>query len=226
MDILARMSNIKAVIYDVDGTLVNSEPLHVAAWDLALKHYGSSLNSLSEAFVRTMAGKKPIVIASEMTESLSINVLPGDLLKLKTSMYLKLAGEQLKPMSGAVKSIKELKDAGYRLAIGTSLDDSLLNTILHQLNITDDFEAKVTGNQISKGKPDPETYLKVIELLQLSPDECVVLEDAQSGIRSAKAAGAWCIAVENADAIKQDTSEADATVASLLEITPRFIQYM
>lgn len=124
------MKNIKAVIYDVDGTLVNSEPLHVTAWDLALKRYGSSLDNLSDAIVRTMAGKKPVVIATEMTEALNLNVQPSDLLQRKTEVYLELAAEQLKPMPGATQSVKKLKAAGYRLAIGTSLDDSLLDAIL------------------------------------------------------------------------------------------------
>jgi HAD superfamily hydrolase (TIGR01509 family) len=218
------VKNIKAVIYDVDGTLVNSEPLHVAAWDSALKQYSSGLNELSKAFVRTMAGKKPVIIAAEMTGVLNIDASADDLLKLKTAIYLKLAREQLMPMSGAIESVKALMAAGYRLAIGTSLDASLLDAILRHLNILDDFEVKVTGDQINKGKPDPETYLKVIELLQLLPEECIVLEDAQTGIRSAKAADAWCIAVENEVAIKQDISEADAVVTSLLEVTPDFIK--
>jgi len=217
------MSSIKAIIYDVDGTLVNSEPHHVKAWDSALKHYGSSLSSLSENFVRTMAGKKPLAIAMEMVEALNINAQPEELLKLKTSIYLELAETQLEPMRGAIQSIKDLRAAGYRLAIGTSLDASLLDSILRHLNIADEFEVIVTGDQITKGKPDPETYLKVIELLQLSPGECLVLEDAQSGIESAKAAGAWCIAIENVHAIKQNTSSADAVVSSLLEVTPSYI---
>jgi HAD superfamily hydrolase (TIGR01509 family) len=195
----------------------------VTAWDSALKQYGSSLNNLSESFVRKMAGKKPIVIATEMVELLKISIQPEELLKLKTTVYLELSETQLEPLGGAIESIKKLRTAGYRLAIGTSLDASLLNAVLHRLNVADDFEIKVTGDQISKGKPNPETYLKVIELLQLSPDECLVLEDAQSGIESAKASGAWCIAVENADAIKQDTSLADAVVSSLFEVTPSYI---
>jgi len=116
-----------------------------------------------------------------------------------------------------------LRAAGYHLAIGTSLDVSLLDSVLCHLNVANEFEVKITDDQISKGKPDPETYLKVIELLQLSPNECLVLEDAQSGIESAKAAGAWCIAVENINAIKQNTSSADDVVSSLLEVTPSYI---
>lgn len=217
------MKNIQAVIYDVDGTLVNSEPLHVVAWNLALKHFGNELSELPEEFVRTMAGKKPIAIASEMVEVLKMTAQPATLLELKTKTYLELAEQQLEPMKGAVESIKALELAGYRLAIGTSLDGALLDTILRRLQVVDDFEVKVTGDQITKGKPDPETYLRVAELLHLLPEQCVVLEDAQSGIQSAKSAGAWCIAVKNEDAIEQDISKADTIVASLNDITPAFI---
>jgi len=118
-------------------------------------------------------------------------------------------------MPGAINSIHRFRDAGYRLAIGTSLDASYLNIILRRFNISGLFEAIVTGDQITQGKPHPETYLLVIHKLGLQPDECVVFEDAETGILSAKAAGAWCIAVKNAAAIDQDTSAADLTVASL-----------
>lgn len=215
--------SIKAVIYDVDGTLVDSEPLHVAAWNLALRYYGSSLSDLPEEFMRTMAGRKPIMIAIEMTKVLKLDVEPSGLLRVKTAKYVELAERQLRPMEGAVESIKSLRGAGYRLAIGTSLDAPLLDKILHRLNIEGNFEVKVTGDQIQKGKPDPETYLKVAELLELEPQECVVLEDAETGIRSAKAAGMTCVAVENAKAIKQDTKDADIVVTSALKVTPELV---
>ncbi len=190
---------IKAVIYDVDGTLVNSEPLHVAAWNKALSRYGHSLQDLSGDFVRTMAGKKPIVIAQDMVSILRAGVTPEEFLETKTQYYLDLVKTDLRPMEGAVESVKSLNRAGVRLGIGTSLDSGLLKKILRNLSIESYFEQIVTGDMISKGKPDPETYLKVMKKLDLSGDECVVIEDAQSGILSAKAADAWCIALENQD---------------------------
>ncbi len=215
---------IKAVIYDVDGTLINSEPLHVAAWDETLKKHGTSLKELPKEFVRMMAGKKPLVIATEMIDILNLKVDPNDFLRLKTQTYLNQIRKSLQEMPGATASVKRLKEAGYRLAIGTSLDRDLLDQLLTTLNIKNDFEVIVTGDQIKKGKPDPETYQKVIGLLKLEPHECLVIEDAQTGIRSAKAANAWCVAVENAGAVKQDTSEADATIVSLDIVTSTFIE--
>lgn len=214
---------IKAVIYDVDGTLVDSEPLHVMAWGEALKRYGHNLRDLSQEFIRTMAGKKPAVIAGEMVASLNMKVEPNVFLETKTKLYLALARSSLKEMKGATKSVKRLKEAGYRLAIGTSLDRELVVSILLRLHIQDDFEVIITGDQIKKGKPDPETYATVMELLKLSPQECIVIEDTQTGVQSAKAAGAWCIAVENVDAVKQDTSRADVVVSSLDMVTQDLI---
>lgn len=218
------MASIKAIIYDVDGTLVNSEPLHVATWDAALNTYGRSLDDLSETFVRTMAGKKPLVIAAEMVEELGMEANPAIFLERKTDLYLELASQRLEPTRGAIESVRRLHDAGYRLAIGTSLDRTLLDTMLQKLGVIDDFEVIVTGDQITKGKPDPETYRKVCEQLEVLPHECVVLEDAQSGILSAKAAGAWCIAVQNPDAIAQDTSAADMVVNDLGEVTRELVE--
>lgn len=215
---------IKAVIYDVDGTLIDSEPLHVVAWDRTLNQYGYMLRDLSREFVKTMAGKKPIVIAEDIVSTLSINVSSEEFLKTKTRYYLDSIKTNMKPMKGAIESVRNLDKSGIRLAIGTSLDSQLLRQILQTLGIDSYFEQIVTGDMIAKGKPDPETYLKVIAALGLSQDECVVIEDSQSGIESAKSAGVRCIALKNNDEIQQNTSSADVTINSLFDITPAFIQ--
>jgi beta-phosphoglucomutase-like phosphatase (HAD superfamily) len=213
------MSTIKAIIYDVDGTMVNSEPLHVSAWDEALKVSDRNLSDLSQIFRQTMAGKKPIVIARGMVEELNLPISANELLELKSSLFLEKARTSLLGMPGVVASIHRFKEAGYKLAIGTSLDRDFLDIILNILNVSDLFDVIVTGDQIENGKPDPETYLKVSNQLGISPNECVVFEDAQSGIQSAKAASAWCIAIKNKDAISQDTHDADITVSTLNDIT-------
>lgn len=210
--------SIKAIIYDVDGTLVNSEPLHVKAWDETLQLYGHALTDLSHTFQSTMAGKKPIIIAEGMIEELTIDVEPADFLAQKSKRFLELAQQELQPMPGAVESVHRFKDAGYTLGIGTSLDRDYLNLILRRLDVTDIFDVIVTGDQITKGKPDPETYLTVAEQLGVEVEQCVVLEDAATGMASAKAAGMICIAIENKDAVTQDLSVADRVVDSLNQV--------
>jgi beta-phosphoglucomutase len=217
------MVAIKAVIYDVDGTMVNSEPLHVEAWDKALSLHNSGLTNLSDEFRATMAGKKPYVIAEEIVSELNLSTTATDLLREKTALFMQAAESFLVGMPDVVESVNLLKDNGYTLAIGTSLDRKYLDIVLEKLNIRDQFDVIVTGDQIKNGKPHPETYLTVAAQLELPPAQCLVLEDAQSGIQSAKAAGAWCIAVKNENAVAQNTSEADITISSLSELTKALI---
>lgn len=218
------MPTIKAVIYDVDGTMVDSEPLHVTAWDAALRTSGYNLMDLPPDFRATMAGRKPIAIAEGMVRELDLPVNAERLLEAKSSFFLQKAKTELKGMLGVVESAARLKDDGYELAIGTSLDRDYINLVLTRLGLADAFKVIVTGDQIKHGKPHPETYLTVAKRLGRRPAECVVLEDAKSGIQSAKAAGAWCIAVENRNAVLQDTGEADTVVHSLHAVTRELIE--
>lgn len=217
------MINIKAIIYDVDGTLINSEPVHVRAWDSALQHYNHRVSDLSHGLQSTMAGKKPLVIAQIMIDELQLPIDAKTLLKYKTDTFMALA-DTIDFMPGAVDSIKRFKIAGYKLGIGTSLDREYLAQLLNRQNILDLFDSIVTGDQVANGKPHPETYLTVANTLDLEPSECLVLEDATSGVKAAKSAGVWCIAIKNHNAVNQDLSNADITVSSLCDVTQKLVK--
>lgn len=210
---------IKAVVYDVDGTLINSEPLHVSAWDNALKQYGSSLGALPESFRVSMAGRKPIAIATNMVSGLQLSVTGDELLATKAGMLMQAVRGGVEQIPGAVSSVRRFYDTGLPLGIGAALDRGYVDLVLNQLEIADLFAAIVTGDQITKGKPDPETYATVVQRLGLKPSDCVVFEDAKSGIASAKNAGCYCIAIESDEAVKQDTSQADLVVKSWDSVT-------
>lgn len=217
------MANIKAVIYDVDGTLINTEPLHVKAWDEALTEYGSSLDSLSSEFLQTMAGKKPAIIAEGMTKELGLDTTSSELLANKTKKFLALVEVSLQAMPGAIESVKRFKAMGYALGIGTSLDRSFINSVLDKLGLQNEFDAIVTGDEITRGKPDPETYLLVAMRLGIDSAECLVFEDARTGVESAKASGAFCIAVENKAAAPQKLDNADLVIGSFNELSDDLI---
>lgn len=209
---------IKAVIYDVDGTLINSEPLHMSAWDDALKQYGSSLRRLPDSFRASMAGRKPLVIASDMSSHLHLPVSGDQLLATKAAMLLQAVKTGVEEMPGTVSSVKRFHGAGLMLGIGAALDRNYVGLVLKMLGILDLFAAIVSGDQIAHGKPDPETYTTVVQLLGLTPAECVVLEDAKSGIASAKGAGCFCIAISNPQA-PAEIGRADQIVTSWDEVT-------
>jgi beta-phosphoglucomutase-like phosphatase (HAD superfamily) len=216
------MTNIQAIIYDVDGTLINSESVHVNAWDLSLQQFGHTLDDLTLTMRQTMAGMKPVVIAQLMIDELKLPTITADFLATKTSIFLQSL-DMIEPMPGAIDSINRFKN-DFRLAIGTSLDRTILTRILENLGLKNAFEVIVTGDQIKNGKPDPETYLRVAEALRIAPEQCVVLEDAATGIASAKAAFMYCIAINNPQAITQDLAQADHTVSSLYEVTLELLE--
>lgn len=214
---------INAVGYDIDGTMVDSEPLHVAAWYETLEQNGHSFGELPVGFQNTMAGRKPIDIASFMVENLGIKLSPETFLAQKHASFMGKVRTDLRHMPGVVESVRRLSKA-FKLGIGTSLDRDYAELVLRVLDLTSEFSVIVSGDQITHGKPDPETYLVLANKLGVTPQEMVVLEDARSGIVSAKDAGCWCIAVENIKAASQDTSRADVVTYSLNEVTVELIQ--
>jgi HAD superfamily hydrolase (TIGR01509 family) len=215
-------SRIKAVGYDVDGTMVNSEPLHVAAWREAVELNQRNFADLPLEFQATMAGRKPHAIASFMVEELSMSTTAEEFLAQKHGRFMDQVRTGLQPMPGVVESVRRLGKE-YMLGIGTSLDREYVGIVLARLGIEHAFSDIVTGDQIQHGKPDPETYQVLANKMHIEPGEMVVLEDATSGVASAKAAGAWCIVVENLQAVPQDTSQADIVVRSLDEVTTQLV---
>ncbi len=209
---------ITGVLWDVDGTMVNSEPLHVSAWDKALQERGHQLSNLSQEVLTTMAGKKPISIAGEMVRDLHLQINPEELLLRKSSLFMASIATDLEEMPGLVESVTTLKEKGYRLAIGTSMTHQYVQLVLERFHLEDFFEAIVTGDEVHKGKPDPETYLLVAEKLALDSKNCAVIEDATSGVLAANGAGSICIAIRNPNAVVQDLSKADAVIDDLREI--------
>lgn len=214
---------IKAVIFDVDGTMVDSEPLHVLAWDRALQMYDHRLSDLSDERRSKIAGRKPLHIASDLIEWLDLQVKPEEFLKMRQKIFLDLIRTDIRPMPGLENSVKRLVKEGYLLGIGTAQYSEYINLVLDTLQLREYFQVVVTGDEIMHGKPHPETYLTVTKKLGVKPQDCVVIEDAESGIKSAKAAGCYCIAIENQNALKQDLSLADTIIISHDEVTKEFI---
>ncbi|HWY79735.1 MAG TPA: HAD family phosphatase [Candidatus Sulfotelmatobacter sp.] len=214
---------IKAVIFDVDGTMVDSEPIHIDAWGKTLQFYNHRLHDLSPELQANMAGKKPAIIAQEMVEDLHLSISPEILLQKKTNIFMQMIKTDLQGMPGVVSSIKQLKKDGYKLGIGTSLTKDYVDIVLKYLNVRKYFDMIVTGDEIKNGKPHPDTYLTVAKKLGVKPEECIVIEDATSGIKSAKTAGCLCIAIENSNVVPQNTSLADKIIRSLDEIDKKLI---
>jgi HAD superfamily hydrolase (TIGR01509 family) len=205
----------KAVIYDLDDLMVNSYPLHAEAWKILLLRYGFTGNRIVESGHIGMRVKD---VAAEIAKELKLSIDPEALYKQHEEIFLQLVHDGLDMMPGLVESLDLFKKNGYRIAIASSGSRRYIDAVLQRFRLADYFSVIVTGDDVTKGKPDPEVYRKAALRLGVPPEECLVLEDATKGIEAAKAAGCRCIAVRNPHTPKQETKKADLTVERLGDI--------
>ena len=214
---------IKAVIYDLDDLMVNSVELHFRAFDEALKEYNHSLDEVPISTQSRFVGVRIIDISKELIDFFDLDTTLEEFYKKRTDIFLSLV-KDVQAMPGLLESLKLFKSSGLKLAIASSGTMNYIDIIVDKFKIRSYFDVIVSGDDVSKGKPDPETYIVAANRLQLKPTECVVLEDATNGINAAKAAGCKCIAVINVYTPEQNLSGADRTVKSLNEITMDMIR--
>lgn len=205
---------IKAVIFDMDGVITDSEPLHTEAFGTILDKYGVKR---TPEVIEKIIGLTEIdewVYYKQIFPQIIDNV--ETLIEKKQKAYVKL-GKEIKFFPGFKELFSEIKKNNFKIALTTSNRVFYINYQLPK-EIINSFDAIISGNDITKGKPYPEPYAKTINKLNLNPNECIVIEDSVNGIKSAKAAGAYCIAVTNTFP-KEKLQEADLIINSLTELT-------
>jgi len=184
-----------AVIWDMDGTLVDTAELHFAAWKaLAEEKYLSPFTRAN--FKATFGKRNPDIIRQLYGVGFSEREIAewGD---RKEEHYKAAARQQgVKPLPGVRPLLQNLKNAGFRQAVGSSAPRGNLNLILKLTNLESFFDTLVSMEDTQRGKPDPQVFLVAAERLNVSPDRCVVVEDALAGVQAAKAGGMKCIAVD------------------------------
>jgi HAD superfamily hydrolase (TIGR01509 family) len=184
----------KAVLFDMDGVILDSEPLHVAAFQATLGRNGHELSG--DSYKSHFAGKTDEEGFTQYFAFINEEADVPNLMDEKTKDFLKLAGDNLIPYPGIVQLIKQLsKEIPIALVTGSLRVEA--EVALKACGIEDCFSVIVTADDISHSKPNPEGYLKALSLLNLDANQCVVVEDSPSGVKAALAAGIDCIAVTN-----------------------------
>lgn len=211
-------AHIKAVIFDLDGLLIDSERFWDEADTILLKKRGFTpthklfLKRLGTGHLPTMQIYKDEFSMEESVDSLSADRL---------EIFYDILWKDLQLMEGARTLIENLKNNNIALAIATGgHTQENLARILKELNISSHFSSLVTGSEVQRQKPYPDIFLKAAEGLTIDPADCLVFEDAPSGVQAAKTAGmiAWGV---NKDIIAQKAlheAGADKVFASLLEV--------
>jgi len=210
------MSSPKAVLFDLDGVLVDSSRYH----QIALERLGAELGVVvTESFHRATFGTR--------TRETLLRLLPSPpseeeldrLVERKEALFREAARGHLTPLKGAVELVRALRSHGYRLAIGSSTVRANIVLTLEELGILEAFDALVAGEDVSLGKPEPEVFLKAAEKVGVLPSRCVVVEDAPQGIVAARRGGMRVVAVATSHPLSS-LADADRVVTTLAELGP------
>ncbi|MCI6085943.1 HAD family hydrolase [Selenomonas sp.] len=211
------MNQRKAFIFDMDGVIIDSEPLHSRVKMETFAHFGLPFDEdeLDQYMGRTSAAIFSDVLAREHRTDITVQ----EITNYKHAHYLELAlSGVLQAVPGSLDLIRRLREAGVPLALATSSWRRVVDAVLVQFGLTDTFQSVISGSELPKSKPDPAIYRLSAEALDVSPCDCVVLEDTAAGVAAAKGAGMYCIGFRSPHSGVQDLSRADEIVDDLAAV--------
>lgn len=212
------MTTQQAVIFDVDGVLVDSYQAHYDSWQLACREHG--LEMTQDQFVATFGRTSREIIVELWGDRFSTPQAVAGLDDSKEAFFRELLRRDFPAMDGAAELIQALHQAGFRLAVGSSGPPDNVKLVLDHLRSRACFDGVVTGTDVKRGKPDPQVFLLAAERIGVAPPQCVVIEDAPAGVAAAHAAGMKCIAIASTGRVRESLAAAEAIVNSLRELNP------
>jgi len=215
------MEAARAVVFDLDGVLVDSEELNVGSALEALRALGHAPDPREAARI---VGRHPADYLPELGSRLGMS--EDDVrraLRIQTEIYVRLWGEKARLREGAREVLARLHGRGFRLGLATSAGRRHVDACLDRFGLGDVFEVVLTKDDVSRRKPDPEVYVACLARFGLSRGELVVVEDSIHGVRAARAAGVRCVAIRTAQTPEDALMGADAIISSLGELEDLFV---
>lgn len=209
---------VKAVIFDLDGVLVDTAVYHFQAWHRLAEGLGYSFSLVDNEQLKGVSRIESLELILKWAGTKISDAEKADLLSLKNKWYLELI-EQLSPdhlLSGSLDLLEKLRKKGIKIALGSASKNAM--GILEKTGIISYFDALIDGNVVQLSKPNPAVFLKGAEALGIEPACCLVLEDAQAGIDAARAAGMQVIGIGQAEHL----NGADLVVADLGALVDKF----
>ena len=207
----------RAFIFDMDGVIIDSEPIHTRVKMDTFRHFGIEFDEAE--LVHYMGRTSDDLFGTVAASCGRTDIKAKDMVEYKHSHYLEvLKSGTIEPVAGARELIKNIYDSGLPLALATSSWQVVMDTVLDAFDIRKYFKSVLSGGSLPASKPDPAIYLISAERLGVPPEGCTVIEDTEAGITAAKRAGMYCIAFHNPHSGKQDLGKADEIVESLSEV--------
>lgn len=213
----------KHIIFDMDGVLVDSEPIHKKILNEVLITMGSTSVSLEYYF--SLVGMGGLLIWEKLIKDFNLTGVASDLYAShKNYFYSVIETYDVLPVKGVIQFLDRLKKENYFISLGSSSPVRLINHSVSKIGIKDYFDYLVSSEHVQHGKPFPDIFLKVAELYNTEPSNFLVIEDSHNGVLAAKAAGMTCIGYRNPNSGNQDLSKADMIIDRFDEINDNVLK--
>jgi len=208
----------KAVLFDMDGVIVDTEPLHREAY---FKMFEAINIEVSEQLYTSYTGQSTWNICELLITEFQLPLCPQTLVDLKRDFFIDLFTNDgtLQLLDGVLDLIKEYHRHGVTLVLASSASMENINRIFERFELNPYFKGKISGADLKASKPHPEIFLKAAELSKHDIADCMVIEDSTNGITAAKAAGIFCVGYDAVHSKDQDYNKADLVISNFKDIS-------
>jgi HAD superfamily hydrolase (TIGR01509 family) len=208
---------LKAVLFDMDGVIVDTEPLHHKAYQKMFEKVGIEVSSeIYEGFT----GQSTYGICVQLCTYFNLEQDPQELVQIKRNYFTKLFFDDndLQLLDGVEELISDYFKQGLTLIVASSASMFTINNVMKRFNLDRFFSNKLSGADLKASKPHPEIFINAAKAANALPNECFVIEDSTNGIKAAKRAGIYCVAYKSEHSKNQDYTLADMVISDYNEI--------
>ena len=209
--------SLKAVLFDMDGVIVDTEPIHKKAYFKMFEHF--DLN-VSEELYSSFAGASTQRVCNTVIDEFNLKIGADEMESVKRKYFKNFFDND--EDFGTVKGVKELIEHYHNneivLILATSASHTTINMVFARFNLNPYFKAVISGTDLKESKPNPEIFIKAAELSGFPKNECIVIEDSTNGITAAHHAGIFCAAYNGGKTQMQDYSKANIVVTDFSEL--------
>lgn len=208
---------LKAVLFDMDGVIVDTEPLHRKAYYQMFNEVNIDVDDM---LYESFTGQSTINICKRLVDHFNLNDSPEYLVSIKRKhfKYLFENDSDLTLIDGVLERIKDYHANGLKLVVASSASMPNIERIFNRFELNQFFVGKFSGADLEKSKPHPEIFLKAAAYTGFNKSECMVIEDSTNGIKAAHAAGIFCAGFKSEHSFGQDYSKANVVVSDFSEL--------
>jgi len=209
---------LKAVLFDMDGVIIDSEPLHKKAYQGMFDQIGITV---SPDMYQSFTGQTTISICRFLCQEFGLSETPESLMQGKRTIFKELFANDpdLHLIDGALDLIQDYHRNGLTLVLASSASMTTINNVFTRFELDQYFQAKLSGADLKASKPHPEIFMNAAVASGHRTEECIVIEDSTNGIKAAKAAHVYCVGFDSPHSLNQVYDEADLVIEDFADIT-------